>query len=99
MIEAPTRRTVQVMWDHTSETQHFMLSCSPKVCSTTIVNNTLSATIVINSLDEVTLILYAIHICESNSTELILNRTIFPISGRTMELMSTQEYIHTPTSG
>ena len=100
VVEAPTRRIVQVMWDHTSETQHFMLSCLPKVCYTGIVNNTHSATIIVYSLDEVTLILSAIHICESYSTHLNLNRTIFPISGGTMQFMSTnEEYIHTPTSG
>ena len=99
VVEAPTRRTVQVLWDHTSDTQHFMLSCLPKVCSTRIVNNTHSATIVLYSLDEVTLILSAIHICESNFTQLILNKTIFPISSINMELISTQEYIHTSSSG
>ena len=60
VVEAPTRRTVQVMWDHTSETQHFMLSCLPKVCSTTIVDDIHSAMIIVYSLDEVTLILSAI---------------------------------------
>ena len=99
VVEAPTRRTVQVMWDHTSDTQHFMLSCLPKVCSTTIVDNTHSAAIIVYSLDEVTVILSAIHVCESNSTHLNLNSTIFPISGGTMQLTSTQEYIHTPISG
>ena len=99
MVEAPTRRTVQVMWDHTSDTQHFMLSFLPKVCSTTIVDNTRSAAIIVYSLDEVTVILSAIHIRESNSTHLNLNSTIFPISGGAMPLTSTQEYIHTPTSG
>ena len=80
MIEAPTRRTVQVMWNHTSDTQTYKISCLPEVCSTRIVNDIHSATIVLNSLDAVTLILSAINICESNSTQLNLNRIIIPIS-------------------